>query len=601
MQSPVLFFDENNVLDVIKILRGDNDCADNCTHVASDLIEYFKTGIIPLVPSSTAPSKSEDFDVITTTDWIKKENGDKYLGMVKSTVCLDNTSIMNIPCNILSTQLSDGTIDADAELLDVDNFTQYRSSIMDINNCLKMKAKENGTSFGFICIGRCGEHIDVAGHMLVYFATEEIVYYVDGQLYNGMDKIDNGCIFSDLTDRFEFADEHDINIDVFGEYVFYIPIGPIINDTELVEVKLESIDNVTNKKKVYQKQKCEHGRRKGSRICEHNRQGHLCKDCKGSGICEHNKQRHICKDCKGVSVCEHNRTRSYCIECKGGSVCEHNKLRSQCKECKNTSMCRHGILKSTCKDCKSASICEHNRQKATCKKCKGNAVCEHGRVKYVCIDCKGSGICEHNCVKSKCIECKDGSICEHNNIRSVCKKCKGGSICEHDNIRTRCKECKLLQLIPEGKVSSICEHNAVKYICVECKGASICKHNCVKSTCKQCRGNSICEHNRVKYSCKDCDGNFICKHNVRKTECTQCKNKRKYTVKKERKPITICKHNQLKTKCQECKSASRCEHGRSKYHCKDCKTLKLEGNSIKKRKQKDDSTSPITKKLKTSK
>ena len=444
MQSPVLFFDENNVMDVIKILRGDNDCADNCTHVASDLIEYFKTGIIPLVPSSTTPSRSEDFDVITITDWIKKENGEKYLGMVKSTVCLDNTSIANIPCNILSTQLSDGTIDADAELLDVDNFTQYRSSIMDINNCLKMKAKENGTSFGFICIGRCGEHIDVAGHMLVYFATEEIVYYVDGQLYNGMDKIDNGCIFSDLTDRFEFADEHDINIDVFGEYVFYIPIGFNTNDTEIVTVKLEEANpNETTKIIVKRKYK----------KCEHNRRKTRCKECKGSSICEHNREKSQCRECHGVSICEHNRRRTRCKECKGSSICKHNRQKTRCKECKGSSICEHNREKYTCMDCKGIGICKHNRQRYTCKDCKGSSICEHNCIKYYCKDCKGASLCKHDRRKIECKDCEGSTICKHNHIKYTCKDCKGSAICKHNHVKYRCKECKSVQLTPEDKLT----------------------------------------------------------------------------------------------------------------------------------------------------
>ena len=100
----------------------------------------------------TNPSTLEDFDVITMTDWIKKENGSKYLGMVKSIVCLNNTKITDIPCNIIPKELLDGTLDLDNEIYDVDNFTQFTLSVTKINNCLKIKAKENeqGISYGFI-------------------------------------------------------------------------------------------------------------------------------------------------------------------------------------------------------------------------------------------------------------------------------------------------------------------------------------------------------------------------------------------------------------------------------------------------------------------
>ena len=74
-QSQILFFNQEEVLNVIKILRGNNDVDNNCTHISSDLMEYFNTGVIPNKESSTNASTSEDFDVITVSDLIKKENG----------------------------------------------------------------------------------------------------------------------------------------------------------------------------------------------------------------------------------------------------------------------------------------------------------------------------------------------------------------------------------------------------------------------------------------------------------------------------------------------------------------------------------------------
>src|SRR5436190_1786440 len=143
MESQILSFYQEEVLDIIKILRGNNDADDNCTHISSDLMEYFNTGMIPNKESSTKASTLEDFDVITVSDWIKKENGAKYLEMVKSIVCLNNTKIPNIPCNKIPLELIDGTLDLDNEICDVDNFTQFTSSITKINDCLLLKAKEN--------------------------------------------------------------------------------------------------------------------------------------------------------------------------------------------------------------------------------------------------------------------------------------------------------------------------------------------------------------------------------------------------------------------------------------------------------------------------
>jgi hypothetical protein len=479
---PVLFFNQEEVLKVIKILRGNNDVSDNCTHVSSDLIEYFKTGIIPDNESSTIPSTLEDFDVVTVSDWIKKENGSKYIGMVKSIVCLNNTKISNIPCDTIPKQLDDGILDLES-IYDVDNFTQFTSSIDNINISLNKKAKENekGISFGFICIGRCGKYINMAGHMLVYFSTDKNVWYIDCQLYDGINKIDNGCIFNDLQSTFQFANSKRITIDVFGEYVFYIPIDHRTQFNEkLLIVKSEEIYKVVDTNhisniKIQQK----------DNKCEHNRRRSTCKDCKGSSRCEHDRIKSTCKDCKGRSVCPHDRRRSACKECGGGSRCEHDRLRSVCKECGGSSRCQHDRIRSVCKECGGGSRCQHDRIRSTCKDCKGGARCEHDRVRSICKDCKG------------------GARCEHDRVRSICKDCKGGARCEHDRIRTKCKDCK---------------------------GGSICKHNRVRSICKECGGKGLCVHGRQKSLCLPCGGSSICEHGKRRCRCTECKliKKRKF-------------------------------------------------------------------------
>jgi hypothetical protein len=323
----MLEFNHDEVLNVVKILRGNNDIANNCTHVSSDLVEYFKTGATPTKESTTPAATIEDFDVVIMSDWIKKEDGRKYLGIVKSIVRLNNAKITDIPYNREPIQLNNGTLDLEAEYVyDLDNYTQYSSHVTDINQCLKSKAKENeyGISFGFICIGRCGKYINTAGHMIVYFATIERVWYIDCQLYDGENKIDNGCIFNDLSLKYQFANINKIDVDTFGEYVFYIPIGPKrIMEMETVQIKLEE-EIIKNDKKL------------NEHICQHNIKRSYCRKCtnnrvRDNRICEHNKVR---PRCKGGSICEHNKRRSQCKECKGGSICEHNRVRSECKECK---------------------------------------------------------------------------------------------------------------------------------------------------------------------------------------------------------------------------------------------------------------------------
>ena len=95
-----------------------------------------------------------------------------------------------------------------------------------------------------------------------------------------------------------------------------------------------------------------------SKICEHGRQKHQCRDCKGSAFCEHNKQKSKCRACKGSEICEHDKRKSRCRECKGSQICEHNKI------------------KSTCRDCRGSAFCEHNKNKRYCKSCGGSQLCK---------------------------------------------------------------------------------------------------------------------------------------------------------------------------------------------------------------------------------
>jgi hypothetical protein len=79
--------------------------------------------------------------------------------------------------------------------------------------------------------------------------------------------------------------------------------------------------------------KCMHGR-----ICKHERERRLCKECGGSSLCEqHGRRRDRCKDCaRGSGICEHGRQRSTCKDCGGSGVCmrEHGRQRRYCKVCR---------------------------------------------------------------------------------------------------------------------------------------------------------------------------------------------------------------------------------------------------------------------------
>lgn len=407
--QPSILFDAEKITNIIQILRSGNNATNNCTHLSSDLIRYFRTGVIPDAPSSTDPSSLKDFDAIIVTDWIEKEDGTKYLGVIKSIVCLDNTSISDIPCDI-----------EPGGIYNVDRFTQYRAHVTEINDAIGKEAanNKNGYSFGYINIGRCGEYVEESGYMLVYFATATEIRYMDCHKYDGIKKENNGCIFLELTDVYNFANTHTIDINTFGEYVFYIPMGPsskeISTSEEDNKVKKENLDDEysvdlftlgddADQKKSKQskpkqkkpkqkkpkqakpekskpkqkKSKCVHKKEKttcvkchGSAICEHSRRTYRCKDCKGVGICEHGKEKYVCKTCKGGGVCEHDKQKAHCIKCKGSQICKHDREKRTCKECHGKGLCEHDRRKSVCNECNPSLFCEHNRKKSVCRNCK---------------------------------------------------------------------------------------------------------------------------------------------------------------------------------------------------------------------------------------
>ncbi|HJZ23734.1 MAG TPA: hypothetical protein VJ201_04710, partial [Candidatus Babeliales bacterium] len=71
-------FNETQVYKAIAALRKGNNAQENCTHLAKDLINFFKTGIMPTQPSITDPSSLEDFSALVTIESIKKEKGSNY-------------------------------------------------------------------------------------------------------------------------------------------------------------------------------------------------------------------------------------------------------------------------------------------------------------------------------------------------------------------------------------------------------------------------------------------------------------------------------------------------------------------------------------------
>ncbi len=421
----MLAFEQEKVLNIVKILRGNNNARYNCTHLASDLIDYFKSGIKPTKASSVKSSTLNDFNVIINIDWIKKEN-DEYLGIIQSTVCRDTSSISNIPYNIEYNK-ENHIYNLEEEIYNVDTYTQKSSRVDTINDVLKSE----DPSFGFINLGRCGEYVENCGHMLVYYSIENIVWYIDCQLYDGLNKKDNGCIFNNLLDTYDFACNNKIHIDTFSEYIFYISM----NFTPLS-------DNIQIKKEIINKQ--------------------------NNNSCKHEKRKSSCILCTPKLLCMHKKRKHNCILCTPGIFCEHKKKKSNCHVCSPQSFCKHKKLKTNCHECTPQHFCQHKKKKAKCFECGGSSLCKHKKERTKCIKCGGNSICKHKKIKRNCSECGGQNICEHKKQKNNCHECSPQYLCKHRKRKGNCQECS-----PQY----FCEHKKRKYGCSECNGNSLCEDN----------------------------------------------------------------------------------------------------------------------------
>ena len=234
-------------MQVISLLIGGNANA-NCVHGIRDLLKYFETGQMPGGPSSTEPTTLEDFYADVTSTVVKRENGKKYREIIESTVNLEKTQFPHIPYGKEILELPDGTQVVDNDVSTLDSHKQLNACVTEINDILKREATRNNSdvSFGVISLGHCSKFYKLPGHILMYFANADRVWYIDVQ-----PEIQNikGCskkaehIFANLTDGYKFVGKDAIDENTFGKTVFYIPIGPrLIPDATLVTVKQEILE-----------------------------------------------------------------------------------------------------------------------------------------------------------------------------------------------------------------------------------------------------------------------------------------------------------------------------------------------------------------------
>jgi len=238
-------FNEVQIYEVIAALRFRNDARDNCTHLAKDLIEFFQTGIMPTQPSKTDPSSLKDFSMTVIIEPIKREKGSDYEIVTHSVVNRSDVMMPYIPCNQEYPQ-KDGVYHLEDEcILNVDKYTQSPIHYTDLNKTLQIYAtkERDGISVGYINLGHCGNYVELPCHMIVYYATKDVVKYMDCHLYNGLkpnDSKNKKCIFSNVSDIYHFGDKDRLGVNMFSPIVFYIPISiKRLQDDNIYSIKQE--------------------------------------------------------------------------------------------------------------------------------------------------------------------------------------------------------------------------------------------------------------------------------------------------------------------------------------------------------------------------
>lgn len=253
-------FNHDEMMQVIKILRGKNNCGHNCIALALDVIKYFMTGKTPNKESSTKKPSRDDFNVLLDRDILFTEStNERYAEITKSTIYVRSNDFPPLtpgaPLTPCTPQTPGTPHTPDSHLIgaqedkkpkDKSKLYRQRSALYDeLSDELKKQAEKeaNHVSFGIVNLGRSlkvndqlseeellDALLNISGHMLCYFATPENVWYIDCQLYNGRARKNNvecGPIYTNLQDAHTFSNTaKNKEADTFGDTVFYIPIHP---------------------------------------------------------------------------------------------------------------------------------------------------------------------------------------------------------------------------------------------------------------------------------------------------------------------------------------------------------------------------------------
>lgn len=226
-------YDKVKLIEVVKILRGNNNVKENCGRLAEDMITFLKYGIMPTQATSTDPSEDYEKYGHTTSyekKFIKKENGEpvQRVQCTASILPLTADAGLNslVPPILDYPQDEKGTIDLDHPgllNLTAENRLQPSSNYSTINAKLIRSAQENGIpTYGTISLAKPSAAKSRAGdHVIVFYATAEEVFYIDPQYYDGEKSQDNGCVFGTLVGKYAFSDTTPASLNPYSIDCFY--------------------------------------------------------------------------------------------------------------------------------------------------------------------------------------------------------------------------------------------------------------------------------------------------------------------------------------------------------------------------------------------
>lgn len=212
------------IIEAIKILRGNGRALYNCPFLAHDLIKYFKTGIPPTSVSKSRPATLKDFQLKYQDDdfVVKSEDGLQTKKIFRETKYISIQIFNDGPSSIIP--ISERTLISidpkenereEINFIDVDNQNHIplRYDYRDIAQRLKDKAAASGIIFGYVVLAFAAALNDAENpkykvHVIAFYATPDRFHLIDGQkIIRSIINPDDPPLFSELSSAYEFANQ----------------------------------------------------------------------------------------------------------------------------------------------------------------------------------------------------------------------------------------------------------------------------------------------------------------------------------------------------------------------------------------------------------